>query len=137
MPNAFGVEHPISKRDQRKPSRVPDWASPMLPASTVRAYDNSHGHKAEAGAKNFASKTGGAAAAGGVGLLAATVAAKKVPGLKNGIKFGSKRLVSHGTMKGWMQSAGAGAGGAVGGAAAGSYSLKRIQENPRYRYQSN
>lgn len=128
------------RQDHHRPSqgkKVPDYLSPVLPASTVRAYDNSHGHKLEAGIKNFTAKTGGAAVGGGLGLGATMLATRKIPALRNGIKLGSKKAVSSGTLRGWSQSTGAGAGGALGGAVGGSYSLKRIQESPRHRYQEN
>jgi len=130
----------VAKKDKPPHSdakRVPDYISPMLPASTVRAYDNSHGHKLEAGVKNFASKTGGAAIGGGLGLGTTMLATHKIPALKNGLKIGSKKAVSSGTLRGWTQSSGAGAGGALGGTIGGAYSLKRIEENPRHRYQQN
>ena len=130
----------VAKKKDERPSqskKVPDYLSPVLPASTVRAYDNSHGHKLEAGVKNFTAKTGGAAIGGGLGLGATMLATRKIPALRDGLKFGSKKAVSSGTLRGWTQSTGAGAGGALGGAVGGSYSLKRIQENPRHRYQEN
>jgi hypothetical protein len=120
------------KRDERshEKKRVPDYLSPLLPASTVRAYDNSQGHKKEAAGINFASKTGLGAVGGAAGLGAAAIATRKIPALKNGVKFGSKKAVSRGTLRGWSQSTGAGAGAAAGGAVGGAYSLKRVQENP-------
>jgi hypothetical protein len=115
--------------------RVPDYVSPLLPASTVRAYDNSRAHKREAGVKNFAAKGGLGAIGGTAGLLASAVAVRKIPALRNGVKFGSKKAVSRDTLRGWTQSTGAGAGAAAGGGIGGAYSLKRIQENPKYRYE--
>jgi hypothetical protein len=88
----------------------------------------------EAGAKNLASKVGSSAIGGGLGLGAAVLATKKIPALKHGVKVGQRKIVSRDTTKGWIQSTGAAAGGGTGGAIGGSYSLKRIQENPRYRY---
>lgn len=135
----YAKKNKVSKnKDEHRPSqgkRVPDYMSPLLPASTVRAYDNSHAHKTEAGAKNFAAKAGLGGIGGTAGLLASAVAVRKVPALKNGVKFGSKKAVSRDTLRGWTQSTGAGAGAAAGGGIGGAYSLKRIQENPKYRYQ--
>lgn len=125
----------VKKREERrKPRRVPDYLSPVLPASAVRAYDNSHRNKLEAGATNLAAKVGGGGLGAAAGLGAAVLATKKVPALKHGVKVGSKKVVSRDTLKGWTQSTSAAAGGGVGGAIGGTYSLKRIQENPRYRY---
>ena len=126
----------VSKKDDRpsQAKRVPDYLSPMLPASTVRAYDNSHGHKLEAGATNLASKVGVGGIGAAAGLGAAALATRKVPALKNGLRVGKKKVVSRDTLKGWTQSTAAAGGGGLGGAIGGTYSLKRVQENPRYRY---
>lgn len=130
MISAFGVDHgTISKRET-----VPDWMSPVLPASTVRAYDRSKRRKLEAAGGNLAAKTGGAAAGGAVGLGLAAIAGKKLKPLREGMKVAG-HAVDAKTLRGWTQatvsSAAAGAGGGVAGGAHLSHVKSKKQ---RYGY---
>jgi hypothetical protein len=131
----------VRKRDSRHMPRhpltprktVPDDVSPMLPASTVKAYDNSRHHKGEAAALNLGSKLGAGAAGG---LAGAAVAAKVLPKAKffRGASTVAGHTISADKKVGFAASS---LGGSVGGAAggtAGALTLRHIQKNPRYRY---
>lgn len=123
--SAFGVIH--------KRETVPDSISPALPASAVKAYDHSRRHKLEALASNSAAKWGGGIVGAGLGVGLANLARRRVPALRAGLSVG-RRTISGEKLHGWAQSSTAGIVGGATGTAAGSYSLKRIKENPRYRY---
>lgn len=131
----------VHKRDDRHMPRhpltprktVPDDVSPLLPASTVKAYDNSRKHKGEAAALNLGSKLG-AGAVGGV--TGAAIAAKVLPKAKFFREASSVRgrVISADKKVGFAAST---LGGSVGGAAggtAGALTLRHIRNNPRYRY---
>jgi hypothetical protein len=130
MPNAFGVEHgPISKKDGPRKT-VPDWMAPVLPGSTVRAYDRSKRRKLEAASGNLGARVGGATAGGLAGLGLAAVAGRKFKPLREGMKVAGHQ-VSGGTMRGWTQSTLSGAGAGAGGGVAAGYHLGRVKENKK------
>lgn len=131
----------VSKRDARHTPRhpltprktVPDDVSPLLPASTVRAYDHSRKHKGEAAAINLSSKLGAGAAGG---LAGAATAAKFLPKAKffrTASTVAGKTISADKKVGFAASSLGGSVGGAAGGAA-GAFTLRRIQKNPRYRY---
>lgn len=127
--SAFGVIH--------KAERMPDVLSSVLPGTTVRAYDYSTRNKNKAAASNFGAKVAGAGVGGLAGLGLASIATRKIRPLREGIKVarGARSLeVTPNEMKGWARSGLSGALGGFGGSVAGTYSLKRIQKNPKYRY---
>lgn len=130
MISAFGVDHgAISKRET-----VPDWLSPVLPASTVRAYDRSKRRKLEAAGGNLAAKTGGAVAGGAVGLGAAALAGKKLKPLREGVKLAG-RSVDAKTLRGWTQaSLSSTVAGAAGGVAGGAHLSHVKRKKQRYGY---
>lgn len=131
MISAFGVDHgPISKKADGPRKTVPDWLSPVLPGSTVRAYDRSKRHKMEAAGQNLGARAAGAAAGGLAGLGVAAVAGKKLKPLREGVKH-----VSGGTLRGWTQSTLSGAGATAGGGVAAGYHLEQVKRNKkRYGY---
>jgi len=134
--SAFGVEHgEVSKLQDPKRRTVPDWLSPVLPASTVRAYDKSKKNKLEAAAGNLGAKTIGGAAGAALGLGAATIAGKKIKVLREGVKVAGHSVDAK-TLRGWTQAtASSGAGGATGGVLGGAH-LSRVKEDKkRYDYQ--
>lgn len=127
--------------DVTKRQTVPDWASGMLPASTVRAYDYSNKHKKEAATHNFAVRAGGAAAgsAAGLGLAALAIKTKKVPKwilrdtvIRTG--KGKTATIASGEKKRYVGGLASGAVGGVVGGVAGQQHLKRVQRSPRYEY---
>lgn len=140
MLSAFGVDHgSVSKK---APDRVPDWISGVVPASSASAYNRSKQHKLEAGASNFAVKSGATALGGlaGIGAAALAVKTKKLPKFflrdstirpikgitKNPtiIRAGEKQRSIATTIGGVI-------GSAAGGTAAHAH-LKRVEKNPRY-----
>jgi len=127
--NAFGVEHTvIAKR-----KTVPDYLTPILPGSTVKAYDRSERHKYRAAGTNLATRIGAGAVGGSVGLAAAAVAGRKLKPLREGIKVAG-RHIQGGTLRGWTASTLAGAGAtSAGGVAAGAH-LEHVKKDPKYRY---
>lgn len=127
--SAFGVVH--------KADRMSDALSSILPGTTVRAHDYSTRNKKRAATSNFAAKVGGATLGGAVGLGLAALARRRIAPLREGVKISSagKTLeVTPDELKGWTRSGLSGALGGFGGSVAGTYSLKRIQKNPKYRY---
>lgn len=102
----------------------------MLPASTVRAYDNSTRNKNRAAGLNFAWKSGAGAAGAAIGGLAAAKFLPKLKPFKNATTI-MGRTFSRDTklgIGGTMVSGGV--GGAAGGIA-GNESLKSIQRNKK------
>jgi len=91
MISAFGVEHgDISKAQKRMidpEARLPHAAGNILPASTVRAYDNSRKNKPKAATYNFASQVLPGMVGSAVGLEAASLLLRKKPGLIKPIKL--------------------------------------------------
>jgi len=128
MANAFGVEHVIAKR-----KTVPDYLTPILPGSTVKAYDRSERHKYRAAGGNLAARIGAGAAGGAVGLAAAGLAGRKLKPLKEGIKVAGHHI-SGGTLRGWTASTLAGAGASAGGGVAAGAHLEHVKKDPKYRY---
>lgn len=128
MPNAFGVDHVISKR-----KTVPDWATGPLPASTVKAYDRSEHHKLRAASGNLAAKIGAGAAGGAVGLGVAAVAGRKLRPLREGTKV-LGRHIEGGTLRGWTASTLAGGFGGAAGGSAGAMHLSHVKQDRKYGY---
>jgi hypothetical protein len=116
-----------------KRATVPDVLTPVLPASSVKAYDRSRKNKGRAFTENMGSRFGGSAIGGaaGIGLLALT--RKKVPFLLKPSKIAGRTLSAE-RKYGFAQSAAAGAVGGLAGGAAGNASLNRIKKNPRFEY---
>lgn len=128
--NAFGVEHgPISKKEGRRKT-VPDWLTPVLPGSTVRAYDRSKRHKLEAAAGNTASRIGGTVGGAVLGLGAAGIAGKKLKPLREGANIAG-HAVSGGTLRGWTQSTLSGGAAGIGGTSAAGYHLGQVKRNKK------
>lgn len=132
--SAFGV----SKRER---STVPTWASGVLPASTVRAYDYSNRNKKKAAANNFAARAGGAAigSAAGLGLAALAIKTKKVPSwvlkdTKIAVKGKKPIAITAGEKKRYVGGLASTALGGVVGGAAGQQHLRHVQNSPRYDY---
>jgi len=139
MLSAFGVHHAISKK---APDKVPDWISGVVPASSANAYNRSSKNKMEAGASNFAVKSGATALGGvaGLGAAALAVKTKKVPKwfLKDTtikpIKFITKNptTIKAGEKQRSIATTLGGAAGSVAGGTAAQWHLKRVEKNPRY-----
>lgn len=131
MRSAFGVEHgSISKSEN---DTVDDILTPVLPGSTVRAYDNSRRKKHKAAAQNFAIKTGGAAIGAGLGTLAAVKTKGKIPFLNRASTIRGHEINAPMKQGYYASTLGAGGAGLVGGAA-GNASLKQIKRDPEFKY---
>lgn len=128
MRSAFGIEHGISKAEDPN-DKVDDVLTPVLPGSTVRAYDNSRRNKRKAAAENFALKTAGSLAGAGLGTLAAVKTKGRIKFLNTSFKNVSPHM-----KQGYYASLVGGAGGGVGGATAGNASLASIKNDPEYKY---
>jgi hypothetical protein len=150
MDGPFGVE--ISKRKKD----VPDVLTPMLPASTVRAYENTGAKSTEAASRNLGAKAAGTAAGVGAAGVGLSLLARKPkaggliarsPKLKplSSLMDGADRVMNSGHLFG-MKGKGikitpdhkkalavSGLGG-TGGGIAGNQSLQNIKDNPRYKY---
>lgn len=148
MLSAFGVEHgPISKAEGKKKAkrslvlvnpndpdaRLPRVAGNVVPAATVRAFDNSRQRKPEAAALNIGSKVAGSTVGLAAGGALATVAAAKSPALRRSSKV-LGRTISAAQKKGAAQYAGATAGGAVGSTIGSEWSSRHIRRSKRYKY---
>ena len=120
--------HPLTPR-----KTVPDDISPILPASTVKAYDNSRHHKGEAAALNLGSKLGAGAAGGLVGAAAAAKVLPKARFFREASTVAGKTISADKKVGFAASSLGGSVGGAAGGTA-GALTLRHIQKNPRYRY---
>lgn len=121
MLSAFGVDH--GEFSKAESDTVDDMLTPLIPGSTVRAYDNSRRRKKKAALENFAVKTAGAAAGFGAGTLLARATRGRIP-----------RLVANPSHSGYYTSLlGTGTAG-IGGGVAGSQSLKSIKRDKQYRY---
>jgi hypothetical protein len=125
LKSAFGVEH-VSKSST---DTIDDTLTPLLPGSTVRAYDNSRQNKAKAATKNFAWKTAGA----GVGLAAGTALAVKTKGKVPFLNKASGRVAA-GVKQGYYGSLVGGVGAGTIGGITGNISLHRIKHDPEYKY---
>jgi hypothetical protein len=149
MISAFGVEH--SDLFSKSSSRMDPSIVPLMPSTTVMAYNNSRYKKKNAAARNLAAKVSGSALGFGGGYLAyrysparklATGTTKLNLKLLDGNKLKSGKLVpkkktvniSEDKKMGYaasvITSLGAGAGGYIGG----RESLKNIKVSPKYRY---
>jgi hypothetical protein len=130
MQSAFGVEHgSISKAEPHPTDTVDDVLTPVLPGSTVRAYDNSRRNKRKAAVENFATKTGGATLGAGAGTLLAFKTKGRLKFLNKPIKS-----VSPAHKQGYYASVLGGLGGGMGGGLAGNLSLHKIKNDPEYKY---
>lgn len=131
MLSAFGVEHgSIAKFDKPSPTdKVDDELTPLLPGSTVRAYDNSRRNKRKAAFENFAVKGLGGAAGLGLGTLVAAKTKGRFKALNTQTRSFTPQM-KHGYYVSSVGSAGAGAGGGL----AGNASLESIKNDPQYRY---
>lgn len=116
-----------------KRATVPDVLTPVLPASSVKAYDRSRKNKGRAFTENMGSRFGGSAIGGAVGIGLLALGRKKVPFLLKPSKIAGRTLSAE-RKYGFAQSAAAGAVGGLAGGAAGNASLKRIKKNPRFEY---
>jgi hypothetical protein len=129
MQSAFGVEHGGISKAEKSTDTVDDVLTPVLPGSTVRAYDNSRRNKRKAAVENFATKAVGA----GIGAGAGTLVAYKTKGK---IKFlnTSTKNISPAHKQGYYASILGGVGGGIGGGTAGNISLHKIKNDPEYKY---
>lgn len=142
MLSAFGVEHgPIAKAEQQKKrlkplredAKLPRVAGNVVPAATVRAFDNSRARKPEAAALNIGSKVAGSAAGLTVGGVLGTVAAAKIPALKRSSKILGYTATAA-KKKGAAQYVAATSGGAVGSTIGSEWSSRHIRRSKRYKY---
>lgn len=139
MISAFGVDHGVvSKRET-----VPDYLTPLLPASAVKAYDRSRRNKERALAENMGARVGGSAVGAAIGIGALAASRKRIPFLMKPTAVSLGRAGRHANRAprvvtlsadrkyGFAQSAVAGAvGGAIGGSA-GNASLTRIKREKK------
>lgn len=132
MRSAFGVEHGSISKAEKPTDTVDDVLTPVLPGSTVRAYDNSRRNKAKAATENFAVKTAGAALGAGAGTLLAYKTRGRFKFLNTHFKG-----VSPAHKQGYYASALGGMGGGIGGGAAGNLSLHKIKNDPEYKYKEH
>lgn len=130
MSSVFGVRGVIAKRRKT----VPDWATPVLPGSTVKAYDGSTRHKRQAAVGNLAAKVGAGTAGGALGLGATVLAGKKLKPLREGVQIGEHHLAGA-TLKGWTASTLSGGLGGTAGGVAGGAQLHHVKNDKHYRYQ--
>lgn len=151
MINAFGVEH-VSKRlvlkpllkkpdlvSKTEPKTVSDSLSPVLPSTTVLAYNNSRANKKKAATRNLAAKLGGTAAGFGAGYLGYRYGKGKIGYLKRGsdLKIPGRKKpikVSSEKKQGYAASTATSMGAGIGGYIGGKTSLDRIKRDPQYRY---
>lgn len=119
----------VSKRKE-----VHENLRPALPSTTVDAYDNSQYRKKKAASHNFAAKVGGGAlgTAAGYGIYRAVTRGKafvdpfKIPLLKKPLH--PERA------KGILATSITGTTSGVGGYIGSKESLRRIKNDPQYRY---
>ena len=134
MISAFGIEHgSISKADENPTDKVDDILTPVLPGSTVRAYDNSRRNKRKAAVENFATKAVGAGAGLAVGTLIGVKTKGKVKFLNTPSVLRGRTITPHMKHGYYTNLTGTAAGG-VGGGAAGNLSLHSIKRDPDYKY---
>lgn len=145
MISAFGVEHGVVSKAEKLSSNI----TPMLPSTTVMAYNNSRYNKKRAAARNFAARAVGSGLGLGAGYLAykhvpmgrwlnsATKFKTRAPSYSKG-KLSLKRKnvkFSSDKKKGYVASAMTSMGAGVGGYIGGKESLQNIKESPRFRYE--
>lgn len=119
----------VSKR-----KRVDENVRPALPATTVDAYDNSAYRKKKAATHNFAAKIAGGAAGTAAGYGIYRVATKG-KAFKAPIKIPLTNKTMHQEkVKGVIASTVTGAASGAGGYIGSKESLKRIKNDPQYRY---
>lgn len=119
----------VSKR-----KTVDENIRPALPSTTVDAYDNAQYNKKKAAQKNLAAKIAGGVAgtAAGYGIYRGITRGKafnaplKVPGVS--------KPVHPEKAKGFLSSTVTGLGSGVGGYIGSKESLRRIKDDPQYRY---
>ena len=131
MISAFGVVH--------KASAVPGSLEPILPSTTVLAYNNSQRNKKSAAGRNLAAKIGGTAVGIGGGFLAYR-GARRLPALKTASKIkllGRPVKITSEKKQGYALSALTSAGGGIGGYIGGKSSLDRIKRDKKYQYRSS
>lgn len=129
MKSAFGIDHGGISKAENSTDTVDDLLTPVLPGSTVRAYDNSRRNKRKAAAKNFAAKAAGAGTGLGLGTLAAWKTKGKIKFLQTPYKAVSPHM-----KQGYYASVLGGAGSGAGGATAGNVSLASIKRDPEHKY---
>lgn len=129
MRSGFGVDHGVISKTERPSDTVDDVLTPVLPGSTVRAYDNSRKNKRKAATQNFAVKTAGAGVGAGLGTLAAFKTKGRIKFLNTSFKSVSPHM-----KQGYYASLLGGAGGGIVGGAAGNASLKQIKSDPEFKY---
>lgn len=126
--SAFGVVH---KKE------VPDAIAPVLPSTTVMAYNNSRRDKKKAAAHNFAAKVAGTGLGIGAGYAAYKAGARKIPYLKTASTHAIGRrpiVLSADKKQGYAASVATSAGGGLGGYIGSRASLEHIKSNKKYRY---
>ena len=134
MQSAFGIEHgSISKADEKATDTVDDVLTPVLPGSTVRAYDNSRRNKRKAATQNFALKTGGAALGATGGTILAIKTKGKIKFLNQPSMFKKTPITPH-MKQGYFSAAAGSMGGGAAGGTAGNLSLHQIKNDPEYKY---
>jgi hypothetical protein len=133
MKSAFGVEHDSISKAERPNDTMDDVLTPVLPGSTVRAYDNSRRNKRKAATENFAMKTGGALAGAGLGTLAAIKTKGRIGALNKPTVLRGRELSPHMKQGYYASLLGTGTAGVTGGTA-GNVSLHRIKNDPEYKY---
>lgn len=119
----------VSKRE-----KVDEHLRPALPSTTVDAYDNSQYRKKKAAAHNLSSKIigGGIGTAVGYGIYRGVTRGKAFAA-PIAIK-GLKKPIHPEKAKGLLASTITGAGSGVGGYIGSKESLRRIKNDPQYRY---
>lgn len=131
MKSAFGVVHKAA---------VPAALEPILPSTTVLAYNNSRKNKNSAAGRNLTAKIGGTAAGVAGGYLAYRGARKVLPTLKRASDFkvmGKPVTLSHEKKQGYALSALTSTGGGIGGYFGGKASLDRIKRDSKYQYRTS
>ncbi|TXH57692.1 MAG: hypothetical protein E6Q97_04055 [Desulfurellales bacterium] len=119
----------VSKRE-----KVDEHLRPALPSTTVDAYDNAQYRKKKAATHNFAAKTIGGAlgTAAGYGIYRAVTRGK---GFNGPVKIaGLKKPMHPERAKGILATTITGTGSGVGGYIGAKESLRRIKNDPQYRY---
>ena len=119
----------VSKR-----KKVDENIRPALPSTTVDAYDNAQYRKKKAATKNLTAKIvgGGIGTAAGYGIYRV---ATKGKGFTNPVNIpGFKKPMHPERAKGILASTITGAGSGVGGYIGSKESLRRIKNDPQYRY---
>ncbi len=132
MRSAFGIVH--------KRQEVPDSIAPILPSTTVLAYNNSNRNKKKAAAKNLAAKVAGTGVGIGAGYAAYKVGASKIPYLRTASTHAIRNrpiTLSADKKQGYAASVATSTGGGVGGYIGSKTSLERIKRDKKHRYKKD